>query len=321
MMPRISVAIISFGMMLAAAQMTSGQDYPNRAIRVVAAAPGGGADIMARLIAQGVTAGLGQQVVIDNRGGSVVIPSQMVAQAAPDGYTLLFYGNPFWLFPLMRDHTPYDPVKDFSPITLAASSPNVLVVHPSLPVKSVKELIALAKAKPGQLNYGSGVPGGSPQLSAELFKSMAGVNIIHIPYKGTGPSITALIGGETQLMFASATAVAQHVKAGRLRALAVTSARPTALAPGLPTVSASGLPGYESAFMLGIFAPARTPAAIINRLNQEIVRVLNRADLKDRFFNAGVDVVGSSPERLAAAVESDIAVMGKVIRDAGIRAE
>jgi tripartite-type tricarboxylate transporter receptor subunit TctC len=321
MMPHLRISVLALLMALFYFGSACAQDYPTKPIRIVAAAPGGGADIAARVIAQGITGGLGQQVIVDNRGGSVAIPAQLAAQAPPDGYTLLFYGNPLWLFPLMQDKPSYDPVAEFAPITVAVSYPNLLVVHPSLPVKSVKELIALAKAKPGTLNYGSGVAGGSPQLSAELFKSMAGVNIVHVPYKGAGPSVTALLGGETQLMFASTTAVGAQIKSGRLKALAVTSAQPSALTPGLPTVAASGVPGYESTALFGMLAPARTPAGIINRLNQEIVRVLNRSEVKERFFNSGAEVVGNSPEQFAAAIKSDIAKMGKVIREANIRAE
>jgi tripartite-type tricarboxylate transporter receptor subunit TctC len=194
-------------------------------------------------------------------------------------------------------------------------------VHPALPVNSIKELIALAKAKPGALNYASGGVGTTPHLAAELFKAMAGVNIVHIPYKGAGPAISDLIGGQVQLMFPNAAAVGPHLKSGKLRALAVTSSQPTALVPGLPTVAASGLPGFSSVLIVGMFVPAKTPATLINRLNQEIVRVLNNPEVKEKLFNTGSDVVGSSPEQFAAAIKSEVARLGKVIKDVGIKAE
>ncbi|MBI4189464.1 MAG: tripartite tricarboxylate transporter substrate binding protein [Betaproteobacteria bacterium] len=315
--PRFAVWMFSVGMMVLGAGVVSGQEFPNKPIRMVTSPPGGGADFASRLIAQGLSGPLGQQVIVDNRGG--IIPMEIVSKAPPDGYTLLLSAS-LWLTPLLQN-TPYDPVRDFSPITLVGNSPNVLVVHPSLPVKSVKELIALAKARPGELNYASGATGASTHLAAESFKSMAGVDIARIPYKGNGPALNALIGGQVQLMFATAGSVTPHLKSGRLKGLAVTSARPSALAPGLPAVTTSGLAGYESAAPYGIFAPAGTPATLINRLNQEIVRVLKQADVKDRFFNSGIEIVGSSPEGLAATVKSEMARSGKVIKDAGIRAE
>ncbi len=303
------------GLMALGAGAACGQNYPNKLIRIVTAAAGSANDWSSRVIAQELTGSFGQPVIIENRGG---LGAEAVAKAPPDGYALLAYGGSVWLLPFLRDQVPWDPVRDFAPITLALSSPNIVVVHPSLPVKSIKELIALAKAKPGELNYAAGTIGASPHLSTELFKAMARVNIVRVGYKGTGPSVIALIGGEVHLMFAGLGSVAPHIKTGRLRALAVTSAQLSALAPDLPTV-ASFLPGYESASVLGIFAPARTPAAIINRLHQEIVRAINKPEVKETFLNAGVEVVGSSPGELAAMVKTDMARMGKVIKDAGIR--
>ncbi|MBI3937846.1 MAG: tripartite tricarboxylate transporter substrate binding protein [Betaproteobacteria bacterium] len=256
---------------------------------------------------------------MDNRP-SGVMPGMVVSKSAPDGYNLLYNGAAHWLAPFLQ-RVPYDPVKDFSPITLTVSSPNVLLVNPSLPVKSVKELIALAKARPGELNYGASGTGSSIHLAAESFKAMAGVDIVHINYKGAGAVISDLIAGQVQLAFISSGTAAPHVKSGRLRALAVGSARPSAFFPGLPTVAASGLPGYESASIFGLFARAGTPATLVNRLNREIVTVLDQPSVKERFFNAGIDVVGSSPEELAATVKSQMARLGKVIKDAGIRAE
>jgi len=315
-----SVMMFSVGLLAAGAGVASGQDYPNKPVRMVTAAPGAAGDFVARLVALGLTDSWGQQVIVENRGGSGVIPIEIVAKALPDGYTLLVFGTTLWLLPLIQKVS-YNPIGDFSPITLAAVTPLLLVVHPSLPVKSIKELIAWAKAKPGELNYASGISGSATHLPAELFKAMAGVNIVRVAYKGGAPAISALIGGEVQVMFATASGAGPHVNSGRLRALAVTSAQPSALFPGLPTVAASGLPGYDAASIMCIFAPAKTPAALVGLLNREIVRVLNKADVKERFIKAGSEVVASSPKELAAAMKSDMATMGKVIRDAGIRAQ
>jgi tripartite-type tricarboxylate transporter receptor subunit TctC len=312
---RFVARMFPVGMLILCAGVASGQNYPNKLIRIVTSSPGSNNDWGARLIAQEITKTLGQSVIVENRGGLGV---EQVAKAPPDGYTLLFYGNTVWLLPFLRDNVPYDPVRDFSTITLAVTSPIVIVVHPSLPVKSLKELIALAKARPGELNYAAGTIGASPHLATELFKAMAGINLVRVPYKGTGPSVIALVGGEVHLMFSGLGSVAPHLKSGRLRALAVATSRPSALVPGLPTVAAAGVPGYEAASIIGMFAPAKTPATIIHLLNQEIVRALNRADVKELFLNSGAEVVGSSPEEFAATIKSDMARLGKVIKDAGI---
>ena len=315
---RIAIWMVTVGMSGLSAGVASGQDYPNKPLRMVSPGPGGGGDFVARFIAQGISGPLGQQVVVDNRPAGV-IPGQIVSKAPPDGYTLMVIGNSFWITPFMQDSLPYDPVKDFAPITSAVGSPNVLVVHASVAANSVRELIALAKAKPGVLNYASAAAGGSVHIAAELFRHMAGVNIVRINYKSSGAAVTALVGGEVQMMFANAPPVMPHVKSGRLKALAVTTLQPSALLPELPTVAGSGLPGFEVASVYGVFAPANTPAAIVKRLNQEIVRFLARTDMKDKFFAAGMEPIGSTPEELAAAMKSEMARVGKVIRDAGIR--
>ena len=294
------------------------QDYPNKPIRIVTSEAGGGNDIQARMIAQGLSSALGEQVVVENRP-SGVIPGEIVSKATPNGYTLLLYNNTLWYGSLLQT-TPYDVLRDLAPITAVARGANVLVVNPTTSVKSVADLVAMAKAKPGELNYGSSGAGATNHLAAELFKSMAGVNVVRINYKGAGPALTALLAGEIQLMFPTAGAATPHLKSGRVRALAVTSLEPTALFPGVPTVAAS-LPGYESVTIYGIFVPAKTPRAIINRLNDEIVRFLNRADVKEKFFNAGMETAGGPPEQLFAAVKSELTRMGKVIKDAGIRIE
>ena len=294
---------------------TSAQDYPVKPIRIITSEAGSGGDFATRLIVQGMP---GRQFVVDNRN---LVGIEMAAKAPPDGYTLLLHGTPVWLAQFMRDSVPWDTVRDFAPVTLVAQAPNVLAVHPSLPVKSVAGLIALARARPGDLNYGSGPGGAVSHLSAELLKLMTGVNIVRISYRGTGQAMLALLGGQVQVMFAAASASTPHFKAGKLRALAVTSAQPSALLPGLPTVAASGLPGYESILPFGMFAPVKTPAAIIDQLNRETVQALNTPQIKERLSNAGTEAVGSSPEQLAAMMKSEMAKWGKVIRDAGIREE
>ena len=316
--PCYAAWMLSIGAMVLGPGVVSGQNYPNRTVRIVAAEPGGGEDFVARLIAQNISGGLGQIVIVENRPANLV--GEFVARAPSDGYTLLVAAGILWVGPLLRT-TPYDPVRDFSPIAILARSPNVLVVHPSLPVHSVRELIALARTAPGQLNYASGGAGTTPHLAAELFKGMAGgLDMVHIPYKGSGPALNDLVGGQVQLMFPNMAAVAPHVKSGRLRALAVTTAEPSPLIPGLPTVAASGLPGYESELTTGMFAPSKTPAEVINRLNQEIVGFLNTTETRERFFNFGLATVGSSPEQLADKMKSEMAKWGKLIKEAGIRA-
>jgi tripartite-type tricarboxylate transporter receptor subunit TctC len=291
------------------------QDFPSKPIRIVTGAPGGSSDFTARLIAQGLTENLRQQVIVDNRGN---VDGELVAKAPPDGYTLVIDGASIWIGPLVQK-APYDPVRDFAPVTLAVSAPNVVIVQPSIPVKSIRELIALAKAQPGKLNYSSGGIGASSHLAAELFKSMAGVAIVNVNYKGTGPALNALIANEVQVMFVNPAIASPHIKSERVRALAVASLGPSPLMPDLPTVAAAGLPGFESVVLQGMFAPAGTPPARVTLLSREIAKVLNRPDVKERHFNTGVETVASTPEELAARIKSEMAKWGKVIRDAGIR--
>ncbi len=312
------IRVFVTGLALASAGTALAQSFPVKPIRIVTYPPGGGTDFASRLIAQGLTAGSGWQVVVDNRPGGV-IQGELLAAAPADGYTLLLNGSSLWLAPFMQDNVPYDPVKDFAPITLAAISPNILVAHPLLPVKSVRELIALAKARPADLNYGSGPTGTPNHLAGELLKVMAGINIVRVNYKGIGPALTALIAGEVQLSLGNPGAVAAFIKARRLKALAVTSAEPSKLFPELLTVAAAGLHGFEVVSIHGIFAPAKTPAAIVSRLNQEIVKTLNHPEVKEKFSVAGTEAVGSSPEQLAAKLKSEMATLGKIIRDSSIR--
>lgn len=314
---RFVACALWIGTTVLAATVACGQEFPGKPIRIYTSEAGGGNDVVSRLIAQGIAPPLGQPVIVENRG---IVGYELVAKAPPDGYTLLIQGAPFWVGPLLQK-TPYDPVADFSPITLAIRQPNEVVVNIHLPVKSIRELIALARARPGELNYAAVSIGSSSHLAAELFKSMAGVKVVGIVYKNNALAFADVMAGQVQLFFVSAASVAPYVKSARLRALAVASAAPSPLAPGLPTVSASGLPGFESVSMAGVFAPARTPAATVERLRMEIVQVLNRQEVKERLFNIGVETVGSSPEELATTVKSEMAKLGKVIRDAGIRVE
>jgi len=316
-MTRFAAALFSVALIAQSAGVAYGQTYPNKPIRVVTAQVGGSQDFGIRLMAPMLTSSLGQQIVVENRSGGT-IGGEIVRLAAPDGYTLIYSGTIFWTLPLMRKIPPYDVVKEFTPITMATRAPLILVVHPAVPAKSVKELIALAKAKPGQLNYATGGVGSSNHLAAELFKSMAGVDITTVQYRGSGGGVIGLMGGEVQMMITSTGSVTPHIKSGRVRALAVTSAEPSALVPGLPTVTASGVPGYESTQKAGLFAPAKTPAAIVNRLNREVVALLQRPDVKEKFFSDGVEAVGTSPQELGAMVKSEIVRIGKIIKDVGI---
>jgi tripartite-type tricarboxylate transporter receptor subunit TctC len=292
------------------------QAFPAKPVRFITAGVGGGNDFTARLIAPELSAGIGQPVVVDNRASSTVA-AEAVAKAPPDGYALLVAGGSFTIGPLLQQ-TPYDVLRDFAPVIQTGAAPNILTVHPSLPVKSVKDLISLAKARPGDINYSSATPGSSSHLSAELLKHLARINIMQINYKSSGQAVTAILGGEVQVMFPNMPSAAPHLKSGRLKALAVTSAKPSTLLAGVPTVAAT-VPGYEATSMDGLYAPAKTPAAVITRLNQEIARAVQKAEIKERFFNAGVEVVGGSPEQLDRAVKDELALWGKVIKEAGIR--
>ncbi len=293
------------------------QEYPNKTIRVITGTVAGGTDFSARLIASSLATALGHPVVVENRASAIVVRDAVI-KAPPDGYTLMFYASSIWLLPFLQSDVVFDPLKDFAPIALVAGAPTILVVNPSLPVSSVKELIAYAKARPGQLNYSSGNSGNAPHLAAELFKAMAGVHIVRIAYRGGGPAVTALVAGEVQLSFATAGAGVSFVKSGRLKALGVTSAKPSALFPGLPTVASSGLPGYEAVSTYGMLAAARTPAAIIARLNQEIVKMLGQSDIKEKFLASGLETIGGTPEEFRAVMAAEMAGMGKVIKEAGI---
>ena len=316
--PSYGASMLLLALCALAVSAVCAQDYPNRPIRFVTAAAGGGNDLAARLVAQGLTERLGQQVIVDNRGGAHV-PQITVSKAAPDGYTILSQNNTVWIAPLL-EKTAYDHFRELAPIALTARAPNILVVHPLLPVNSVKELIAAAKVAPGEINYASGVVGSSNHVAAELFKAMAGVNLVRIGYRGTGPALIDVMAGEVKIMFATATSSSPHVKSGKLKALAVTSAEPSALAPGLPTIAASGVPGYAAEAIYGVWAPAKTPAAILSRLNQEIIKVLTTPQTRDRFFSSGAEVVASTPQVFAAEIKAETTRLDKIFKSAGISA-
>jgi tripartite-type tricarboxylate transporter receptor subunit TctC len=315
---RVLAALCSLAVIgLAMAQPT--QDYPRRPIRIVTAEPGGGNDFAARVIVQGIGGALGQPLIVDNRGGAGgQIAAEIVARANPDGHTLILYANNIWIIPLLQSKPTYEAVRDFAPITWAAKSANILVVHPSIPVQTVEEFIAYVKARPGKLNYGAGGNGSSTHLAVELFKSMAKVDLVRVTFKGNGPALNALFAGEVQMMIATAGTVTSHLKSGRLKGLAVTSPQPSPLAPGLPTMASAGLPGYESLQIYGVFAPANVSQAIIKRLNQELVRVLGRQEVKDKLVGNGMEPVGSTPQLLGETMKAEIVRIGKVIKDARI---
>jgi tripartite-type tricarboxylate transporter receptor subunit TctC len=287
-------------------------NYPSKMIRIVTAAPGSNNDWGARLVADDLGKKLGQRVIVENRGSLGV---EHVAKDAPaDGYTLLFYGSIAWLQPFLTK-VRWDPVNDLAPITLSMRSPNVLVVHPSVPVKSTKELISQARAHPGKFNYGAGGAGASPHLAGELFKYMANLKIVRVNYKGTGPSMVGLLSGEVDMMFPGLGSIAPHIKSGKVKALAVTTPERSPLAPELPTV-AEVLPGYQSVSVIGFFAPGKTPAAIINRLNREINATMRDTDAK-RLADSGVEAVTTTPDEFRDLIKSEIDRMQKVFKSAG----
>ncbi|OGA47233.1 MAG: hypothetical protein A3G24_15505 [Betaproteobacteria bacterium RIFCSPLOWO2_12_FULL_62_13] len=316
----VSSAAIAFG---AGGYYAVAQTFPVKPVRVIAPfPPGGGVDASARIIGQALSESLGQQVVIDNRpGASARIGTELAAKAAPDGYTLLLGSvGPNAIIPSAYRSLPYDSIKDFAPVSLVATSAYVLVVHPSLPVKSVKELIALAGSQPGKLDFASTGNLGGPHLCGELFKSLAKVNIVHIAYKGGSPQMTALLSGEVSLAFASLPTAMPHVKAGRLRALGVTSGKRLATVPELPAI-AEVLPGYEVLQWYGMLAPAGTPREIIAKLHGEIVKAVNTPKVKEQFQRLGSEAASNTPEEFAAHIKAEIAKYGKLIKATGIPVE
>jgi len=310
-------------LLCAAAAPAVAQDFPNRALRmIVPFPPGGGTDIVARMLAQKLGEALGQQVIVDNRGGAGgAIGTELLARAAPDGYTAGVVSGSHAINPALQRKMPYDAVRDFTPVTMLVAGPGMLVVHPSLPVRSVRELVALARAKPGQIAYASPGSGTPPHLGAELFSMLAGVRFVHVPYKGNAPAMTDLMSGQVSLSFPVIPAALPHVQGGRLRALAVTSAKRTAILPDLPTVAESGLAGYESISWYALLLPAGAPAAAVNRIHQETVRALRMPDVREKLAVQGLDAVGNRPEEFLAQLRAEIEKWARVVKASGAKVE
>lgn len=300
-----------------------GQSYPERPIRlIVSYPPGGGTDVTARTIVGKLSEGLGRQVVIDNRpGGGSTIGTDLVAKATPDGYTLLMSDTTFGILPGLYAKLPFDALRDFQPVTQITGVPGALVVHPALPAHSVRELVALAKAKPGSLNFGSGGVGTPVHMAGELLKLAANIDIVHIPYKGAGPAFTDLLGGHLQLMFPTLQSAVPHIKSGRLRLLALTGESRSPAFPDIPIMEEAGVPGVVAVGWFGIHAPKATPKTVIARVHGEAINVLRDPTIKQRFSTEGADIVGSSPQEFAQFVADEIAKWTKVVKDGGIKAE
>jgi tripartite-type tricarboxylate transporter receptor subunit TctC len=306
-----------------AGMTVSAQSYPSKPIKIVVPYPPGGFnDTLGRTLAAKFTEAWGQPAVVENKpGANTLIGSDFVAKSPPDGYTLLVVAFPFAVTPSLIRNMPYDTLKDFAPVVLAAQSPNLLVVNPSLPVKTVGELIALAKAKPNALSYASTGNGSSNHISMELFKSLAGVQIVHIPYKGSAPAVTDLLGGQVQLMFDNVPNVLPHVKAGKLVALGQTGTKRSPLISDIPTVAEAGVPGYEVTVWFGLVAPAGTPREVAQKLNAEVIRILAMPDVRERFLAQGVEPAGGTPEQFGEHIRAQMAKWAKVVSDAGVKAE
>jgi tripartite-type tricarboxylate transporter receptor subunit TctC len=300
-----------------------GQDYPARPARIVVPfAPGGPNDIIVRLVAQKLTEAWGQPMVVENRpGAGGNIGTDFVAKAAADGYTLLSVGPGSLIINPLIGKVPYDTARDFAPVTLMARAPNALVAHPSLPASSVKELIALARSQPGRINYGSGGNGSTPHLAGALFAAMAGIELTHVPYKGTAPATADLIGGQVQIAFLGIPTVLPHVKSGKVRVLAVTGKRRSPELPEVSTVDEAGVPGYELSPWYGLLAPAGTPRGIVARLAAEVTKIVRAAEIRDKLAVQGAEVAGGSPEEFAAVIQADSLTWSRVVKDTGMRGE
>ena len=321
---RNTCARLSAAVVCALAPLAAAQSYPTKPIRMICPfPPGGTTDVVARVVAQGLSEAWGQQVIVDNRpGAGAVIGTEMAAKSPPDGYTVLLGSiTTHAVNPALHKKLNFDPVKDFAPVTLVVSSPQLLAVNPSVTAKNVKELIALVKAKPGQLNYASAGPGSSPHLTFELFKSATGIDIRHVPYKGTGPAITELVGGQVQAMITGVVALVPHVKSGRLRAIAVTSKGRVGALPEVPTIMESGVPNFDVSSWFGVFLPAGTPKAIVTKMNAEVRKIVAAPDVKKRLIDLGADPETNTPEQFAAYVRSERTRWAKVVEDTGARVE
>ena len=310
--------------MLAGIPVSRAQNFPVKPIRyIVPFAPGGGQDLVGRALAPRLAEGFGQQVFIDNRpGGGTILGAELAARAPADGYTIFMGSNTSMsINPNLHAKLPYDPLRDFAPIIRVATAANMLVVHPSMPVRSVKDLVAFAKARPDQLNYGSSGTGTPAHLAGVMFNDAASVRLVHVPYKGSSPALTALLSGETQLMFGTLTSSLQFVRSQRLRALAVTSAKRSPVIPDLPTVAESGYPGFEAITWYGAFAPAGTPPAVINRLHTEFSKVLNAGEFKSWLLSQGAEAAPTTPDELHAQVKRELALYAPIIKKSGMRAD
>ena len=309
--------------MLAGASAAHAQVFPSKPIRIIAPyVPGGGVDFVARAIAQKLPEFIGQQVIVENRpGGGTIIGSELVVRSAPDGYTLLLGGVPNTVNISLFKKLPYDLLRDLAPVIQTTTAPNILAVHPSIPAKSVKELIALAKSRPGELTFASAGIGSSNHLSGEMFRITAQINIVHVPYKGGGAAVVDLIAGHVSMYFGTTPSTVPHVRTGKLRGLAVTTATRSRATPDVPTIAEAGLPTFEQSAWHGLFAPAATPQAVIARLNSEVMRVLRAPDFVERLGAQGVDVIGNTPTEFAAFIRQDIEKYAKLVKVAGIRIE
>lgn len=313
-------ALLAAVLMLAGASAFA-QAYPSKTIRIIVPfAPGGGTDILTRVIAPRLNELFKQQVVVDNRpGAGSQIGTDLAAKAPPDGYTLLTTDSSFFTNPSLYAKLPYDSLRDFVPVSLAASAPVILIVHPSVPVKTVKELVSLARAQPGALNFASGGPGSSTHLGVELLKYIAKVNLVHIPYKGTGPAVADVLGGQVTMMFAGISSVRSHVEANKLRAIAVTGAKRSPAMPAVPTFIEAGFGGVDSSTYWGTLAPARTPPDVINRVSSTMAQALKAPDIAPKLVDLGFEPIGGTPEQYAKVIASEMEKWGKVIKAAGIR--
>jgi tripartite-type tricarboxylate transporter receptor subunit TctC len=321
---RVVAKYVSIAALCCCAATVFAQSYPTKPIRLISPyAPGGGSDTLARVIGPKLTESWGQPVIVENRPGAAgSIGAEAAAKATPDGYTVLVTPNAvLTINPHIYAKLRYDPIRDFAPITIATNSPYLLVVHPGVPAANVKELIAHARAKPGQLSYSSSGNGSSTHLAGVLFSQLAGIQLLHVPYKGAAPAIVDLLGGQIQMRFSSVVPVLPHVRAGKLRALGISSAKRYGPLPDIATINESGLPGFVVESWYGILAPARTPRPIVTKLNSEIVRHLNSDDMKSRMAADGAEVIGSTPDELAKWIRDDLARWAKPVRDAGAKAE
>jgi len=312
---------IAVFLLAAAAHQASAQNYPAKPIRIVVPlAAGGPGDVLARAVGQKLSESVSQPVVIDNRpGANTNVGSEFVAKAPADGYTLLATANPLTTNPSLYAALPYDPIRDFAAITLIGLTPLILVVHPSLPVKSANDLVALARSKPAQLNYGSAGNGSALHLAGEMFNSIARVKLVHVPYKGVTNAFSDLLGGQISIMFPGAPIALPQVKAGKLRALGTTGAKRMAAAPELPPIMESGLPGYEVSVWYGFLAPAGTPPAVINRLHAEISKIVQLPDIRERWAGLGAEPLHNTPEQFAAFLKADVVKWAKVVRESGVK--